>query len=123
MAHTGKFATSDEILVKAGEFYDTSITEARINDLCLQAESFINVSTRYNWTDAWDAGTLSTDTKYILSMLESDIVAMYIISFNMAGYTSRAEAQTMLNVLTDKIRQCIELLKDDKNKTFLLGES
>ena len=34
MAHEGIFATSDEILVKAGENYDTSITEARINALC-----------------------------------------------------------------------------------------
>ena len=74
MAHTGIFATSSEILTKAGENYDTSVTEAKINELCLQAESFINVATRYNWTDAWQGGGLNADVKYILSMLESDLV-------------------------------------------------
>lgn len=64
MAHTGIFATSDEILVKAGEKYDTSVTEARINALCLQAESIINVMTRYNWSDAY--ASLNADVKGIL---------------------------------------------------------
>lgn len=117
MAHTGLFATSDEILVKAGEYYDTSITEARINALCLQAESFINVSTHKNWSDAYSG--LDVDVKYILSMLESDIVAMYIISYNMRNYSSLAEAQTMLDLLNDRVTQNIKLLKEVDNKDFM----
>lgn len=117
MVHTGIFATSDEIIVKAGEYYDTSVTEARINALCLQAESFINISTRYNWTDAFSG--LNADVKYILSMLESDIVAMYIIDYNLANYPSRDMAETMLDVLNDKVRTNIELLKDIKVQDFI----
>jgi len=119
MAHTGIFATSDEILVKAGENYDTSITEARINALCLQAESYINVATMYNWSDAYSG--LNADVKGILSMLESDIVAMYIISYNMTGYTSRLEIQTMLDLLNERINQNIKLLKERKYQDFMTG--
>ena len=97
MAHTGIFATSDEILVKAGENYDTSITEARINNLCSQVESYINSATRYNWSD--DYAGLNADVKGILTLIESNLVAAYIISFNMSGFTSRQEAEDMITLL------------------------
>lgn len=119
MAHTGIFATSDEILVKAGESYDTSITEARINALCLQAESLINIISRYNWSDAF-AG-LNADVKGILTDAESCYVASAIISFNMGGYTSRVEAETMLDFLRDCWERDINLLRDEKNKDFIVG--
>ena len=119
MAHTGIFATSDEILTKAGENYDTSVTEARINALCLQVESEINGATRYNWSDAY-AG-LNADVKGILSEAESNQVAIYIISFNMAGYTSRTEAEDMINILRDGYLRCISILRDIKVQTFMQG--
>jgi hypothetical protein len=119
MAHTGIFATSDEILVKAGEKYDTSITESRINAICLQVESLINCITRYNWSDAY-AG-LNADVKGILAGVESDLVAIYIISFNMAGYTSRIEAEDMVNVLRDSALRALALLRDQKTKDFMVG--
>jgi hypothetical protein len=117
MAHTGIFAASDEILVKAGEYYDTSITEARINALCLQAEGFINAYTRYNWSDAF-AG-LNADVKGILAEAESNLVAMYIISFNMSGFTSRYEAEDMIELLRDGFVRCIKTLKDLKSRDFI----
>ena len=119
MAHTGIFATSDEILVKAGENYDTSITEARINALCLQVESFINCATRYNWSDAYSG--LNADVKGILSELESNLVAIYIISFNMAGYTSRIEAEDMINILRDASLRGLSILRDKKTQDFANG--
>jgi hypothetical protein len=118
MAHTGIFATSDEILVKAGENYDTSITEERINALCLQAESIINVATRYNWSDAYAA--LNVDFKGILSDAESSWVAIQIINFNMSGFNSRAEAQLMMNVLRDNFVRDLEILKDMKQQDFMV---
>jgi hypothetical protein len=121
MAHTGIFATSSEILTKAGENYDTGVTEAKINELCLQAESVINCITRYNWTDAWNAGTLNVDVKYILSAAESSWVAIHIISYNMSGYSSRAEAETMLDVQRDMWFKAIDLLIDQKVKDFMVG--
>ena len=108
MAHTGIFATSDEILVKAGENYDTSITEARINALCLQAESLINSTTKYNWSDNFAA--LNADVKHLLGIAESNLVAMWIIMYNMNGYGSLNQATTMLNVLWATYLKAMQLM-------------
>jgi len=117
MVHTGIFATSDEIIVKAGKNYDVLITEARINQLCLEVESRINCLTRYNWSDKY--ASLNVDVKYILSELESNLVAMYIIAFNPSVYTSLAEAQTMLDMLRDGSDKCMNELQDIKGQDFI----
>ena len=117
MAHTGIFATSDEILVKAGENYDTDITEARINALCTQVESVINCVCRYNFSDAYSG--LNADVKGILSDVASNLVAIYIIQYNMAGYTSRVEAEDMVNILRDGALRGLSLLRDKKVQEFM----
>jgi hypothetical protein len=119
MAHEGIFATSDEILVRAGENYDTSITEARINDLADQSESVINCMTRYNWSDKY--ATLNVDVQRILSSASAAWCAIHIISFNMAGYTSRIEAEDMINVQRDSFLRDIQILRDIKVQTFMIG--
>lgn len=119
MAHTGIFATSDEILVKAGENYDTSITEARINALCLQVESFINTYCRYNYSDAY-AG-LNADVKGILSEVASNLVAIYIISYNMSGFTSLDEAKAMITLLRDSAIRGLSILRDKETQRFING--
>lgn len=119
MPHTGIFSTSDEIIVKAGEKYDTSITEARINALCLQAESRINAECHYNWSDAY-AG-LNADVKGLLSEAESNLVACYIISYNMGVYTSLKEAQSMIDILMYNYGNMIKLLKEQLTKDFMIG--
>lgn len=120
MGHTGIFATSDEILVKAGELVDaTGATEGRINALCAQVESEINCRCRYNFSDAY-AG-LNADVKGILSEAESNLVAMYLISFNMYGYSSRTEAEDMINVLRDSYLRCIAILSDKKVQEFMIA--
>jgi len=117
MAHTGIFATSDEILVKAGENYDTSITEARINALCLQAESRINCECNYNYSDAY-AG-LNADVKGLLSEAESNLVAAYIVMYNTAGYTSLKEAQSIIDFLMYTYNAIIKLLRDQQTQSFI----
>lgn len=117
MAHTGIFASSDEILVKAGENYDTSVDEARINALCLQVESLINVMTRYNWSDAYSG--LNADVRGVLSEVASNLIAIYIIMFNMSGFTSRTEAEDMINVLRDGALRGLSILRDKKAQTFM----
>lgn len=117
MAHTGIFATSDEILVRAGENYDTSITEARINDLAAQSESIINVVSGYNWSDAYSG--LNADVKRILSSCSAAFCAMHIVAFNMAGYSSRVEAEDIINVQRDSFLRDLSILKDVKKREFM----
>ena len=118
--HTGLWATSDEILVKAGENYDTSISEARINALCLQAESHINCETNKVWTAAIFTA-LNSGVKYLLAEAESNLVAMYIINYNPSVFASRVEAETMVDILTERYMACMTLLKDINVQTFMVN--
>ena len=54
-------------------------------------------------------------------LFRSNMVAMYIINYNMSGYTSRMEALKMLDVLRDGFVKAIELLTEQTVKTFIVG--
>lgn len=112
MAHTGIFATSAQILAKAGFGANSTATaEATINGFCLEAESYINIFTGVNYSDTHSS--LNADKKAILQEVESNIVAMYIIQYDVRGYGGLGYAQTMLNVLWDRAEKCLNLLKDN----------
>lgn len=118
MVDTGIFATTAEVQRKAGANASTvSNVEAYINDFMTQAESFINAHSRYNWSDAYS--TLNADVKAILKEAASNLAAIYVIQYDMSGFTSRAEAQTMLDVLRDGFQRCLSLLKDEAHRIFV----
>ena len=108
--------TSAAAIAKAGYGANSTIvastaTLARWSD---DAEGELNAATRYDWVT--NIGSVGTYFKPILSQAVSSLVANEIIKYNMAGYTSRFEAQTMLDVNVDNYKRCVEILKDEKNK-------
>ncbi len=115
MAHTGIFATQDEILFAAGTALSTAITEARINAACLQAESYINDVTDVNWSDIF-AASMNIDKKYILSEAEACLVAIHIIGNQMSAYSSLEMASTMMDKNAWRFNSCIKILIDAKDK-------
>jgi hypothetical protein len=118
MADTGIFATTAEVSRKAGANASaTSKAEAYVNDYMTQAESEINVATRYNWSDAY-AG-LNADTKGILKEAASNLAAIYVIQYDMSGYTSRVEAEDMINILRDGYLRCLSILRDKATQKFV----
>jgi hypothetical protein len=118
MADTGIFATTEEVKRKAGAGASTtSAVEAYINQFMTEAESFINSVTRNNWSDNY--GSLNADVRGILKEVASNLAAMYVIQFDMSGYTSRYEAETMLDVLRDGAMRGLSLLKDKKVEDFM----
>lgn len=120
MVDTGIFATSAEVLRKVGSGASSTATaEAYTNDFMTQAESFINATTRYNWSDAYS--TLNADVKGILKDAASSLAAMYVIQYDMSGYTSRQEALTMLNLLWTRAQAAIRILEEAKNRDFIVG--
>lgn len=82
-----------------------------------QAESLINTITRFNWSDAYS--TLNTDTRGILKEVSSNLAAIYVISYDMSGFTSRTEAEDMINILRDAALRGLSLLRDKKAKEFI----
>ena len=120
MADTGIFATTAEVQRKTGSGASaTANVEAYINDYMTQAESFINAATRKNWSDIYS--TLNVDVKGLLKEAASDLAAIYVIQFNMSGYTSRVEAEDMVNILRDAALRCIAVLRDQKTEDFMTG--
>lgn len=117
MADTGIFATTAEIGYKAGANASTvSKAEAYTNSYIAQAESWINARTLYNWSDAY-AG-LNADVKGILKDAGSSLAAIYVINYDMSGFTSRQEALIMINILWARVEECCKLLEKEANRTF-----
>lgn len=118
MADTGIFATTAEVQRKAGaNASTTSNVEAYINDFMTQAESEINVATKYNWSDNY--ASLNIDVKGILKEAASNLAAIYVIQYDMSGFSSRTEAETMLDVLRDGYLRAISLLRDHIAQDFM----
>ena len=120
MVDTGIFATTAEVERKAGANASaTSSAEAYVNDYMTQVESEINVATRHNWSDAYSG--LNVDTKGILKEVASNLAAIYVIQYDMSGFTSRVEAEDMINVLRDGALRGLSILRDKKAQTMLNG--
>ena len=119
MADTGIFCTMAEVERKAGSGASTtSKAEAYTNDYVTQAESTINSMIRYNFSDNYS--TLNLDTKQILKSVASDLAAIYVINYDMSGYTSRVEAEDMVNILRDSALRGLSILRDKKVQDFII---
>jgi len=83
----------------------------------LRAESIINCVCKNNFSDSF--ATDNIDVKQILSDFCSSFVAIEAISYDMSGYTSRIEAEDMINILRDSSLRSLSLLRDKKQQKFI----
>ncbi len=115
---TGIFCTIAEVERKAGANASaTSKAEAYVDDYTTQVESMINTLIRFNFSDTYS--TLNTDVQGILKEVCSNLVAIYVIQYDMSGFTSLIEAEDMITVLRDASLRGLSLLKDKKQTTFI----
>ena len=120
MADTGIFATTVEVQRKAGANASaTSNTEAYINQYIAEAESEINSLTRYNWSDNYAA--LNDDVKMILKRAASCLAANDVIKFDMSGFTTRTEAEDMINTNRDDYLRSLSILRDKNVQIFMVN--
>lgn len=118
MVDTGIFCTTAEVERKAGANASVvSKAEAYVNQYVAEAESEINAMTRFNFSDVYS--TLNEDTRNILKSASSDRAAIYVILYDMSGYTSRTEAEDMINVLRDNYLRAMSILRDKKQQDFI----
>lgn len=115
------FTTSGACMLKAGKYLSPDFSGARgepnWSGAMAQAEAHICAETTYNWVDNYP--NLNPDVRYILDEAASNLAAMYGINYDMSGYTSRAEAQSMLDVLWNNYQACIKILKEKDKQTFM----
>lgn len=118
MADEGIFCTTAEVERKAGANCSaTSKAEAYTNDYVAQAESLINALCTYNFSDNY--ATLNGDTKEILKEIASDLAAIYVISYDMSGFTTRIEAEDMINILRDAALRGLSILRSKNAQDFI----
>lgn len=109
--------TSGAIVMKAGVYVNqtAAVSGAILQQFSDDAEGFINAMTRYDWVANYNA--ISTNFKPTLSDAASCFAASYLIAYDMSGYTSRGEAESIINVLYDRGMKAIKVLADSKLKT------
>lgn len=111
--------SSGAVIPKSGYGANASVlasgaTLAKWSD---QAEATISTLTRYDWVTNY--ASIPANFKGILDDCASDHIAMKVINYDMSGYTSRTEAQTMLDVLFNNFNRIIGVLNDSKNKEVI----
>ena len=88
---------------------------------CLQAEALINCASRHVFASTIAAfAALPASTRYLLSEVTSDIAAIYAIEYDLSGFTTRTEAEDMINILRDAALRGLSILRDKKTQTFLM---
>lgn len=114
MADLGIWTKNSMIAAKTGANVNaTAITVAETDKYVLQIESYINMVTRKNWSDAYTTG-LNADVGGLLELAGSNLCAIYAINYDMNGFGSTRQAETMMDVLRDGAMMALSLLKDKK---------
>lgn len=108
--------TSGAVKLKAGANAPT-LTAADYTQAINQAEAFISANSKYDWVANY--ASVPANSKPFLEDATSSKAAIIVINNNMAGFTSRTEAQVMLNVNNSILVDEINLIRDDKFRTFL----
>ena len=111
--------TEAEIQQKSGANVNVAFDTAMMTASNLRAESIINCVCKNNFSDSF--ATDNIDVKQILSDFCSSFVAIEAISYDMSGYTSRIEAEDMINVLRDGMLRSMSILRNQNVVTFING--
>ena len=120
MADLGIWTKNVDIQAKAGTNANATAKATAATDVyVLEVESLVNATTRFNWSDVY--ATLNADVKHILKEVSSNICAIYVIQYDMSGFTSRIEAEDMINVLRDGAIRGLSVLRDKKTQDFMNG--
>jgi hypothetical protein len=121
MVDDGIYTTNAQIQARAGTNANaTAKSAAETDKYVLSVEALVNSLTRYNWSDAVTAG-LNADVQGILTEASACLCAVYVVAQDMSGYSSRIEAEDLINVLRDRALFAIAILRDKKVQDFING--
>lgn len=115
---TETLCTSGTVKLQAGA-NATLLTAAQYTQLINEAEGFLSAQSRYDWVANY--ASVSAIGKTMLEDACASKAAIDVLKDDMGVYTSRTEAQTMIDVLWSKIVEIVNLLRDDKFKQFVIS--
>ena len=105
--------TQQKILGLAGSGVNSTLSgSAILSGFCDDAEGTFCTRTRRDWITL--SGSTLANFRGVVSETVASMAAIKAINYDMTGYFSKTEAQTMLDVLRDITERNITDLKDDK---------
>lgn len=118
MAYTGTIVTVAEMQFMAGENVDsTGDVEANHNYLAGYAEAYLCTLLKYDIVTNWNS--LNSTYKKLLSEWAARLAANELIKYNMAGYTSRVEAEDLININIARMNEINNIIGKEEFQDFL----
>lgn len=122
MADAGRFAKDTDILLRVGTNASATVKAAGWFDtIIVDCEAIISCACRFDWVAADTATAIDPKVRDILVDCGACLAAIEGISWDMSGFTSRTEAEDMINVLRDRYLFCISILRDKKVQQFMIN--
>ena len=122
MAATTIFATQAEIIAKAGNGASAAaVADDFVTQLAKEVEAFVNSLTRFDWST--DFATYKTLATGLLTEIETNYCAYFMIAIDNSGYNSIREAENLMNTCWARYIQCIGLIKNQETVTWMKGQT
>ena len=119
MVFSANIVTVAEMQFMAGENVDaTGDVDANHIFLQDQAEGYLSILLNKN-LDGTGFTDLDATLRYLISEWAARYAGMSLIAFNMNGYTTRIEAEDMINIHLFRMEQIEKLLELSRSKTTL----
>jgi len=118
MVYTGTIVAVAEMTFFAGENVDaTGSVEANYNYLAGYAEAYLSILLKYDIVTNWDS--LNATYKKMITEWAARFAAVALIQYNMAGYTTRIEAEDMINSHLFRMNELHKIFEKEEFKNFL----
>lgn len=118
MAYEGTIVDVIDMQFYAGANVSASAdVEASHNQLAAEAEAFLCSLVKYDIVSNWD--NLNSTYKEIFSEYAARYGAIGLITYDMSSYTSRIEAEDMINTNWARLRAIRKILEDSDKQDFL----
>ena len=113
------FTTSGSAIIYAGANVNSTIATSgsALLSFSNDAEGYICGVTRRDWLTYY--AQLKAPIQQLLTAAANEYIALQMIAYDMSGYTSRLEAENMLDMHFDKLQSMITSLQDIKTGTLL----
>lgn len=108
---------SGAAIISAGKNVSASVPATSWDHWIEQAEAILCILTKYDLITNW--GTLNAVYKLIFQEYCELNTAIKGIEYDMSGYTSRVEAEDIINTYIYKLNQIEKLLEKDGVQDFL----
>ena len=112
------FCSLEDVQTKVGANASTiSNVTSHIQQYVEDIQAYINVYCRFNFNDAYSG--LNQDVQALLRQVTTDLSAIYVINYDLSGFTAHEQIEDRINVLRDSAMRGLAVLREQANKDFI----